>query len=537
MTTPTYPAQDFNRGEQLLAQLGSFWYNIFDDNQVVKTFLRASGNEHGQTYLNYLEALASVSRFTVPVFHTENWYLLTLLQSEANATASVYRATDLVYGEQDGTREGRPEGFVQTYAGTDRLDQVQVPLPTDMSDIPYTLQNLTIYPSLVLTNGIDYEIDKDRGLLRFMKDPFNNTLIPARDIVDDDGNVVDKEIALWAYKGDFDLDLVYMQFGYALKLKLESSEGYKTLLNAFWDMHVLGPAKGSLETMLSALSDAPIALDPEETVEVVQTEEMSKLVVTSTRVYRASLDANIVVAVGDVINQGDPITDAFEIVELGGYDPDLSRLPLLSLSDNYLSGGYFSEISFRNASGEVQYLGQDDDGKTLICLEASGFPTDLEQFWELAQERGKAEGATLANLLDVRSNPTDEPTADNLPSEMNALEFVLDNILKSNLFIVRMRRASFGDDAPGLEMIRLLRDVIPPHTAYIVFIEISVDEEVVDLEAEGGDDEAGIAESAEPLVATGSIEEILGERSEVGDTMPSYGDDAVLVRIVALDCN
>jgi hypothetical protein len=537
MTTPTYPAQDFNRGEQMLAQLGSFWYNVFDDRQVVKSFLRASGNEHGQTYLNYLEALASVSRFTVPIFHTENWYLLTLLQSDANDTASAYQAGDLVYGGQPGTRTGRPEGFVQTYAGTDRLDQVQVSMPESMSDIPYTLQNLTIYPSLVLTNGVDYDIDKERGLLRFMNDPFNNALIPARDIVDDDGNIVDKEIALWAYKGDFDLDLVYTQFGYALKLKLESNEGYKTLLNAFWDMHVQGPAKGSLETMLSALADAPIALDPEETVEVVQTEETSKLVVTSSRVYRASLDANIVVSVGDTIYLGDPITDAFEIVELGGHNPDLTRLPLLSLSDNFLSSGYFSEISFRNAEGEIQYLGQDADGKTLICLEASGFPTDLDRFWELAQERGKADGATLANLLDVRPDPTDEPTADNLPDELNTLEFLLDNILKSNLFIVRMRKASFGNDAPGLEMIRLLRDVIPPHTAYIVFIETSVDEEVIDLEVEGGEDEAGIVESAEPLIEAGAFEETLGELGEVGATMPSYGDDVVLVRVVALDCN
>jgi hypothetical protein len=254
-------------------------------------------------------------------------------------------------------------------------------------------------------------------------------------------------------------------------------------------------------------------------------------------VYRASLDANIVVSEGDTIYLGDPITDAFEIVELGGHSPDLTSLPLLSLSDNFLSGGYFSEISFRNVSGEIQYLGQDADGKTLICLEASGFPADLEQFWLNAQERGKIDGATLANLLDVRPEPAGEPTADNLPSELNTLQFVLDNVLKSNLFIIRMRKASFGNDAPGLEMIRLLRDVIPPHTAYIVFIETSVDEEVIDLEVEGGEDEAGILESAEPLRATGSIEEVLGEVGEVGATVPSYGDDIVLARTVALDCN
>jgi hypothetical protein len=170
-------------------------------------------------------------------------------------------------------------------------------------------------------------------------------------------------------------------------------------------------------------------------------------------------------------------------------------------------------------------------------LEGSGYPSDLTKFWELAQERGKADGATLANLLDIRPDPIGEPTADNLPDKLNPLRFILENILRNNLFIIKVRLASFAVGAPGVQLFRLLRDVIPPHTTYIIFIEISIGEEAVDLGSEGGDDEAGAEESASLLVTTDVIEEELEEVdvSIVGD--PSYGDEVVLVRTVSTDCN
>jgi len=53
---------------------------------------------------------------------------------------------------------------------------------------------------------------------------------------------------------EFDLDHVYTHFGYALGVKLASSQGYKDLLNAFWDMHVLGPSRKDLQIFLAAMS-------------------------------------------------------------------------------------------------------------------------------------------------------------------------------------------------------------------------------------------------------------------------------------------
>jgi hypothetical protein len=537
MSIPVYPVEDFDRGSQLLRQLGSFWFNVFDDRATIKSYLRASGNEHGQTYLDFLETVSSLSRFTVPVFHVENWHLLTVKFSDANSTASIYQAGDLVYGSQSGVVTGRPAGFIQTYAGMDRPDQLRVQLPGDLADIPRTLQNLILFPSLILVNGVDFDVDKERLILRFLKNPFDNVLVPKRDIVDSTGAVVDQEIALWIYKGDFDLEHVYVHFGYAIGVKLQSSQFYKDLLNAFWDMHVLGPSRRALELMLSALSGVALGRDPVEIVEVVQVEETSQLIVTSSQVYRVPLTSTVIVSVGQEIFQGDPLTDAFSIVELSGHDPDYDALPVLAMSKHFLSGGFFSEISFKNVKGDIQFMGNDEDGKAIIRLEATGFSSDLEKFWDLVHQRGKAAGRTLANLLDIRADPVGEPTAANLPSELNPLRFVLENVLRNNLFLIRLKITSFDPKAPGLALLRLLRLVVPPHTTYVICVDVSVPEETVDLSVVGGDDEAGAEESLDPLLATDEIEDKMDEVNEavVGD--PSYGDEQVLIRAVAEDCN
>jgi hypothetical protein len=536
MTLPTYPAEDLNRGTDLLVQLGSFWSQVFEDREELRTHLRSDAHEQAQTHLNFLEAVACVSRFDVPVFHVENWHLVVVKRSDADRVAAVYAPGDLVHGEQDGSVAGRPAGFVYPYGSRDRLDQVRIPLPEGLDELPYQLQNQVLHPGRVLTRGADYDIDSVRRLLRFREDPFEDTRLPKREIFDSAGNKTDEEVALWAYKGQFDLDYIHIQFGYALGLKLKSSQGYKDLLNAFWDSHVLGHSDRDLRAFLLALVNAPAALDPEETVEVVQDEEESTLVVTSSRVYRVPLDANILVSVGDVIHAGDPITDAVEVRELSGDSPDYSILPALSLSESLLGGQFLGELSVRNERAPLEYVGLDYRGKAEVRFEVSGFPGDVERFWELVHERGVAQGQTLANYLDERENPETEPIAINLPVEINPLEFLLDNVLKDNLFVIKLRQASFGDKALSLELFRLLRDCVPPHTAYVAYLELAPAAEVVDLGQAGGEDEAGYEESAGGFHAGVAEDDDLNEASVSVPGAPSYGDAMVTAHYVSLTC-
>lgn len=513
MSVPSYPYFDLEGGRLLLAQLGSFWTRIFQDTKILQEHLRSSGNEQGQTYLNYLETVAAVSRLTVPVFHTEDWYLITARESDANNLASVYQSGDLVYGPQTGNVPGRPEGFVQTYGGRDRPDVFQIPLPSPLKDAQWTFQNTVVLPSKVWVYGVDYTIDRDRNVLRFAKDPFKDPAVPVRDVLNESGAVVDREFSLWAYRGSLDLENVWTHFGYVLSMKLASSQEYKDLLNALWDMHVLGPSLRGFQLFLSAATSAPTIIDSQETVEVVRPEGDTTLVVTSTHAYRVPSTATLLVAVGDVLKVGDPITDAVQIAELGGANPDFSLLTSLAVSPSFTTTEYLCELVFRNAQVALEYLGPDDDGRVLIRFEVSGFPADVDLFWEKANTAGKAAGATLAELLDQRTNKVGQPPASALPAYVNPLEMVVGNIMRNNLFAIRMNSASFGQNAPGSEVLAFLRNIIPPHTTYVILYHLGSFEEEVDLDGDGA--EEGIGLWLSPGIITEEVDETSYEDASI----------------------
>jgi hypothetical protein len=483
MSVPSYPYYDLEGGRLLLAQIGSFWTRIFADKKQLQEHLRSSGNEQNQTWQNYLETVATISRLTVPVFHTQDWYFFTISENAVNDFASVYQADDLVYGAQPGTREGRPEGFVQTYGGRDRPEVVQIPLPDSLKEADFTLQNAVTLPSLVWVYGTDYTIDESRSVLRFAEDPFKDPRVSIRDVLDEDGEIVDREIGVWAYKGSLDLDYIWEYCGYVLQMRMSSSQEYKDLLNALWDMYVQGPSKRGFEVFLAAAAATPTIIDPEETVEVVRTEGDTKLIVTSSRSYRVPSHATVIVNVGDVLHVGDPVTDAVQIAELCGANPDYSLVNSLALSPSMISGDYVCELIFRNEQVALEYMGTDENGRVMVRFEVSGFPPDVERFWDIVHANGVAAGATLAELLDQRTNKVGQPSPSALPTYVNPLELVVGNIMRNNLFVVRMNAASFGTDAPGTEMLAFLRRIMVPHTTYVVLFNIGQLEEEYELEA------------------------------------------------------
>jgi len=533
----SYPASDYNRGFQLLQALGSYWTNIFQDDDKLREHLRSTGQMQGQVYLSTLEAIAYISRLTVPVFHVENWYLITFKRSDALALSSLYREDDLQYGPQDGTVPDRPAGFTQTYAGTDKPGIIQLALPDTMVNAPSTIQNLVIYPSKVWVNGVDYEIDTFAKRIVFRDNPFEDPMVPKRYTYDAVGNVTDMEIALWVYRGEFDLNYIYSRFGQQIDIALTSSEEYKQLVNAMWDMFILGPSSEAMISYLAAVAGVPTVVSPEEVVAVVSSDAYSKLVITDVRVYRIPVAANITVAVGDTVYAGQTLCDAFQIEELSGANPDYSVTPAISLSKSFISGPYLSELTFKNHNVTLEYLGTDSDGSAVVQFEVGGFPGDVAFFWEFVQAAGKLPGQkTLAELLDTRENPVGQPVALNLPSQINPMTFMLGNLLKNNLFVIRMKPASFGDSALGLGQFSHLRKVIPPHVTYIVFVDTELAIEEVDLGQVGGENEPGVEESVGLFKG---VTAQMDEAYEIGSAVPgmaSYEDVAVFARLVSLTC-
>tara|TARA_Y100001938_G_C8100590_1_gene441392 strand:- start:616 stop:2877 length:2262 start_codon:yes stop_codon:yes gene_type:complete len=109
---------------------------------------------------------------------------------------------------------------------------------------------------------------------------------------------------------------------------------------------------------------------------------------------------------------------------------------------------------------------------TKITFDVGGFPADVEKFFNEIHSRGVTNDKTLAHLLDTRTNKVGEPSADNLPTTINPLEFLAENVLRGNAFVVRLVASAFGPGHAGLEHIQFLRKIIPPHTAMLLLIEL-----------------------------------------------------------------
>ena len=89
---------------------------------------------------------------------------------------------------------------------------------------------------------------------------------------------------------------------------------------------------------------------------------------------------------------------------------------------------------------------------------------------------------TLAHLLDKRRQPSSEPTAAHLPKTINPLRFLIENVLRNNVFVIRITVSALGQNRLGLYNIRHLRQVIPPQTAMIVVFELAAKPDKIDAE-------------------------------------------------------
>lgn len=76
-----YPRRDIDRPQTLLAELGGFWASVYDDELPARWAYQRAQLE-AQSVQNLIEARDSLSRFDVPLFHTDQWHQLVLQESQ-----------------------------------------------------------------------------------------------------------------------------------------------------------------------------------------------------------------------------------------------------------------------------------------------------------------------------------------------------------------------------------------------------------------------------------------------------------------------
>lgn len=540
MATYQYPGTPYDRGRQLLASLGSLWSEIYQGRDQVLSYVTAKAQVETQTMLDTLEMLAAISRYTVPIYHKDNWFQLVLRESEINDAQ-----TSLLKYDAGGTYDA---GY--RYDVPVQRRDYAFPLPADLVKTGLVM-NRFVEPSLVWVEGLDYAVDRDNNALVFRHNPFTDERVPTHYIYEN-GDVIDRGATLWIFRGDFDWETVYRQFGYVLGMQLQSSDGYRDLVNALLRSLVRGTTRRSVERALSAATGIPLVMEGTEQVRVITRDHTHRMIITDRHVYKFHPDATPVVAVDAVVHAGDSLTDALTIHEFNrGVTP--TDLDALAMGRGFLSHCFYADLVFENREVDLVVDENHISGFTYVSFDLGGFPLDVTKFFDEMHERGIAEAqravdaceepetltipgdpcadppvddivrrrGTLAHLLDRRPVRVGEPTAASLPATINPLQFLVRNVLRNNAFLVRVKISQLGGGGVGIDTLQWLRKVLPPHTAMLLLLELTANKDSVTLDMVN-DASLALGIAAEPF--SDSV------------TADMVGDSRLALRIVSGSC-
>jgi hypothetical protein len=481
MATYRYPQNDFDRPDVLLDLLGSFWSSTYGDAEFVRDYAAATGYDAQQTYLQLLDLVNSVSRFSIPLYKSEAWFALTLRESQLRRNLR-----PRVYGAGTYSDSGPAYGSTQTTV------YFHVDKPAELSHAPYVFDRL-IEPAVAWARGFDFDLDDTE--IFFLRNPFEQPSIPLRDVLDAEGQIVDRELTLWLYRGEWDWDTVYEQFGYVLELSMRTSEGYKSFLNSIFDGLILGTSRRLQCWALAAIFGVPATREPVETVEEIRTDLTEVAIVTDKHAYVFPSAAVATVAVGDVLQAGTFLTDTLQLFEFTrGQVPTTEELAALTLENGMLAHGYWHGLTFANTLVPTTVETR-DDGYTRISWPLGGFSLDVEKFWDDVHAAGVAKGQTLAMLLDTRESPVDQPFAACLPAYVNPLQFLTENFLRANAYVVKLKANVPRSKALAFIPHDCLAKIQPPHTVMLFVLELVKQDAPIIMESAGTEQAPGYTET------------------------------------------
>ena len=486
MATYRYPQNDFDRPDLLLNLLGSYWATTYQGNGLVGDLTYSAAQLAQQTYLQLMELINSVSRYNVPIYHQDNWYGLRILESKVNNDPALLAK----YTTPSDNKYLSPATL--NYGIAPAQTYYSIAKPKNLVETKVIFNRLTT-PTVELIQGIDFWITAE--LIVFRKNPFDNSLIAKKDILNQTGQVVDRELVLWVYRGKWDWQYVYEQFGYALNLQLKSSEGYKQFINAIFDAFCQGTSIRTQQLALAAAFGVPLTVETTETVEYVVKDSRQLNIITDQHVYQFPLTATAIVSVGDVVEAGSFLTDTFQIFELNrGQALSQNQVQALTVGSGVLAWGFWGDITFENTTTAV-VVEPNVDGYTKISWSLGGFPFDVDKFWDDVHAAGVAKGQTLAMLLDQRPNPVGQPTAAALPSTINPLSFLVSNVLRNNAIVVKVKPGSQLENELEFVPADQLRKIQPPHTIMFVIVELGYSDAPVIMENPGTEISPGYQET------------------------------------------
>jgi len=465
-----YPG--FSNGSIFIKALSDFWGVLFEQKDILKKFMDGYGESFAQAYFSFLEAVLGNTIKEIPVFHKKKWFLLTLKESENIEQQTLkYNITSIKYGPQPAGTD-YPEKKVFKYGDIAIVDRWVWELPEPMVNCSRYLMNRIHSPSLVLTKDIDFVISDKK--ITFSIDPFNNNLISIRNIISTKGEIIDKELGIWVLNSDWDEQYVWKNYGSLIGFYSESSEQYKTFVEAIWKLFAGGPTYSNLVGGINAVLGLPITRDNEELVLIDYT-DTENIIVTDKNIYRFSKNIPIrsdffsstgKLIKGKTLRIFEPLAEAVNIKDHKSnpywwrdIEPFIIPWNLAGLNkDMYLPN---KEITGINIIGEEWGL-EDKDAQDIDFL--------------------KKIGLRIGGFLIGAKNGKPRIWS------YNVRDYIMLNFFSNNVFLLEIEKNVINELELSKQIIAIIKEAIPAYTTFINFTPLDSFEEEYDLEVSMAED-------------------------------------------------
>jgi len=304
-------------------------------------------------------------------------------------------------------------------------------------------------------------IPRSRTLV-FALDPFD-LLTPS---VDSSGR---EYAVLWARNAEFDFNTLFDQLGWVVKFAPGGAASYAEALQAIWEMVLLGPSLRRYEQGLLRAAGLPVA-NSAEIVRRIDSDGYHTLISTDTQVYRGvAAGGSPIVALGEQLVTGRPLTDTFSFLELEGLMSASAEVLSGLLLRVPLSSGTVAELTFANRDTDWEFV---TSRPSEWRFPVGGTAADVEQFWADTEARVAAAGLDLEVVYS-------------LPAAVNPMKRVIEDLLQNSLYVVSCKLSNLPQQLGGFS--DRARTLLPADAIIVLQQNLDDVDDVYALETETSD--------------------------------------------------
>jgi hypothetical protein len=427
-----FPKDDLDVPSKTTSLVGGYWNEVYEGKDEVSDLVSSRNTLWQQVRDYWEEVYRTKSRQLIDPLSTKSWQHFPILKSEGTSTKDNYGGSRrygdsaFSYGKSVGYAWDLPQGVVSVSQIYNRV--------TD--------------PSLSLIEGVDFVIDRKLNKIVFNADPFLNDSLPKLTVNSKDGTS-DVQLSLWMFRPKIDRRSIQDIYGIPVGVDGESNNAYKAFINNVYDSIITGMSSGRLGYILGNSLGLPVSIGSE----IVQRVHGSvrKVIITDKNVYFVPLTASATVSVDDKVIEGQSLTDALVIKELIR-NSDISSINALNLTKGFISNDFMYDLGFVNKNVNLQVY-ESEGQKTEVRFYVGGHPLDTDMFWEIVNSNSVIYGKTLAEGLDKRVEKVGQPSKVDLPSQINPLRFLVDEMIPGGFTLVTIRVESITPNLPRLSLI------------------------------------------------------------------------------------